>query len=95
MAEQHGGKKVVIGRDPILIGRSQECKIVFKDGPPGVSGRHCALTWDAEKRSFILKQVLAAPDGYDYDKYNALRSTYLYNCDGKAAKRLLVALNKE
>ena len=57
MAEQHGGKKVAISGDAILIGRSQDCKIVFKDGTPGVSSRHCALTWDAEKRNFILKDM--------------------------------------
>ena len=57
LAEQHGGRKVTLGREAILLGRSRDCKIVYREDTPGVSGRHCAVTWDGEKREFIVKDM--------------------------------------
>lgn len=57
LSSQHGGKKVAIKNGSVLIGRSSECKIIFKEGTPGVSGKHCAVTWDAEKKNFIVKDM--------------------------------------
>ena len=57
LAQQHGNRKVSLGADAILLGRTSECKIMYKDGTPGVSGKHCAITWDADKNEFIVKDM--------------------------------------
>lgn len=57
LAEQHGNRKVPLGRDSILLGRSSSCKIVYQEDTPGVSGRHCAITWDPDKQEFIVKDL--------------------------------------
>ena len=57
LAEQHGNRNVPLGRDSIVLGRSSSCKIVYQEDTPGVSGRHCAITWDSEKQEFIVKDL--------------------------------------
>ena len=57
LAEQHGGQKVALGREAVLRGRSRDCKVRFKEETPGVSSRHCAVTWDPDAREFILKDM--------------------------------------
>lgn len=57
LAVQHGGKKVPIGDQAILVGRSGECRIVYAENTPGVSGRHCAIAWDATANEFIIKDL--------------------------------------
>ncbi len=56
-AEQHGNRKVPLEKGTLLLGRSSECKIVYKDGTPGVSGRHCAILWDPGRESFLVKDL--------------------------------------
>lgn len=57
MSAQHQGMRVSLSDRQILIGRSKECTIVFKEGTPGVSGRHCSLAWDASSRDFVLTDL--------------------------------------
>ena len=57
LARQHGDKKIRLGSDAIILGRSKDCKIVYSDNTPGVSGKHCAITWDPDKKEFILKDM--------------------------------------
>ncbi|NMA08804.1 MAG: FHA domain-containing protein [Clostridiales bacterium] len=55
MAAQHGGMTVELSSAPILIGRDvASCRIVFTGGTPGVSARHCQVTYDAASGSFVL-----------------------------------------
>lgn len=55
MSAQHNGMQVTVGADKILIGRDPSaCKIVFRDKTPGVSGRHCSVSWDAGRKEFVL-----------------------------------------
>ena len=57
LSPQHGGKKVAVGAEAILLGRSKDCQIMYKEDTPGVSGRHCAITWDGERRCFVVKDL--------------------------------------
>lgn len=57
LSSQHGGKKVKIGKEPTLAGRSKDCKIIYDESTPGVSGRHCAITWDDSAKEFIIKDL--------------------------------------
>ena len=57
LSDQHGNQKVYLGEESILVGRSRECKIIYKEGTPGVSGRHCTIAWDAEKNCFIVRDL--------------------------------------
>lgn len=55
MSAQHNGMQVTVGADKVLIGRdASTCQIVFYDKTPGVSGRHCSVSWDAERKEFVL-----------------------------------------
>ena len=41
-----------------LSGTSQtECQVVFRPGTPGVSRRHCSITWDEASGDFILTDL--------------------------------------
>ena len=58
MAEQHKGAKAELGADQLLIGRdSVTCKIVFREGTPGVSTRHCSVSWDPATGDFLLTDL--------------------------------------
>lgn len=53
MAPQHGGMMLNAENRQIVIGR-KGCDVVFEDNTPGVSGRHCALYWDANAQEFVV-----------------------------------------
>lgn len=58
LAQQHNGTRIPIQGRQILIGTSQtECQVVFRSGTPGVSRRHCSITWDASSGDFILTDL--------------------------------------
>lgn len=58
LAAQHAGQKVILDENAIILGRDAEaCKIVYGEGTPGISRKHCALTWDAEKQCFVLMDL--------------------------------------
>ncbi len=47
----HAGSHVMIGRDPA------NCKVVFREGTEGVSGRHCSVSFDETSGDFILTDL--------------------------------------
>lgn len=58
LAQQHNGVRIPIQGRQILIGTSQgECQVVFRAGTPGVSRRHCSISWDAATGDFILTDL--------------------------------------
>lgn len=58
LAQQHNGMRIPIQGRQILIGTSEtECQVVFRSGTPGVSRRHCSLSWDGASGDFILTDL--------------------------------------
>lgn len=58
MAVQHNGMTLVVGSDPILIGRdAANCKLAYAEGTAGVSGRHCSVAYDAQTGEFIITDL--------------------------------------
>ena len=58
LAQQHNGVRIPIQDRQILIGTSQgDCQVVFRSGTPGVSRRHCSISWDAATGDFILTDL--------------------------------------
>lgn len=58
MSAQHGGKTFPVGKAPLTIGRNAaDCVIVFKEGTPGVSGRHCTIAYNSETSVFTLTDL--------------------------------------
>lgn len=58
LAQQHNGVRIPIQGRQILIGTSQgECQVVFRPGTPGVSRRHCSISFDAATGDFILTDL--------------------------------------
>ena len=58
MAVQHRGQKVEITSGQIMIGRNKtDCAIVFSASTPGVSGRHCSVSYDAASGDFVLTDL--------------------------------------
>lgn len=54
-APQHRGSRVELSEYPIVLGRSrQDCAVVYQEGTPGVSSRHCSLSWNKDSGDFIL-----------------------------------------
>ncbi|MBO6041537.1 MAG: trypsin-like peptidase domain-containing protein [Oscillospiraceae bacterium] len=57
LAAQHGGMRVQIGAQPVMIGRQDDCVIRFQSGTPGVSRVHCQVAWDPVSKEFILTDL--------------------------------------
>ena len=59
LSAQHGGATVsVAGQQGVLVGRDGSvCGIVFKEGTPGVSARHCSVVWDGRTGEFLLTDL--------------------------------------
>lgn len=59
MAPQHGGMVVQLhGGQPVQLGRdSAVCRVVFRDGTPGVSNRHCQVYYDQGEGVFVLTDL--------------------------------------
>lgn len=57
-ATQHAGKTFPVGLAPVTVGRnSAECVIVYEPGTPGVSGKHCTVSFDATSRQFTVTDL--------------------------------------
>lgn len=58
MAPQHGGMVVQLHGQPVQIGRdSAVCRMVYRDGTPGVSNRHCQVYYDQGEGVFVLTDL--------------------------------------
>lgn len=58
LSSQHGGQRVTLtGTQPLLIGRASDCGIVFQSGTPGVSARHCSISYDESSGDFLLTDL--------------------------------------
>lgn len=58
MSAQHNGMSFPIGGAPILVGRDTvNCTIVYREGTPGVSGRHCTIEWDPRTEEFLITDL--------------------------------------
>ena len=51
---QHGGKTFPVGKAPVMIGRDAA---VFQEGTPGVSGKHCTVSYDSSTQEFTLTDL--------------------------------------
>lgn len=57
LSAQHNGAVFAV-KGQILIGRDQAtCAIAFREGTPGVSGRHCSLKYNEATNDFILTDL--------------------------------------
>ena len=55
---QHGGKTFPVGKTPVMIDRdAANCVIVFQEGTPGVSGKHCTVSYDSSTQEFTLTDL--------------------------------------
>lgn len=57
LSVQHGGERVSLKGRQILIGRDASANIRYKEGTPGVSGRHCTLAYDEATGDFLLTDL--------------------------------------
>ena len=58
MAPQHGGLVVQLHHQPVQVGRdSAVCRIVYQDGTPGVSSRHCQVYYDEGTGMFVVTDL--------------------------------------
>ena len=55
---QHSGKKFPVGLAPVMVGRNAaECVIVYQPGTPGVSGKHCTVSFDSQSQEFTVTDL--------------------------------------
>lgn len=58
MSSQHLGLIIKITSQPSFIGRDPSiCRVVFKEGTPGVSSKHCQIYYDENNKTFILTDL--------------------------------------
>ena len=57
-ASQHNGQTFPVGRAPVTVGRNAaECVIVYQPGTPGVSGKHCSISFDSDTKTFTVTDL--------------------------------------
>ena len=55
---QHSGLKVPVGGTPVMVGRDRgQCAIVYEEGTPGVSRRHCTISFDLSAQAFVVTDI--------------------------------------
>ncbi len=58
MAPQHGGMVVQFHHQPVQIGRDPAtCRLVYQDGTPGVSSKHCQVYFDEQEQMFVVTDL--------------------------------------
>ena len=58
MAPQHAGQVVQLHHQPVQLGRdSAVCRLVYQDGTPGVSARHCQIYYDQREGVFVVTDL--------------------------------------
>ena len=59
LSPQHGGMVVQLHhQQPVQIGRdSATCRLVYQDGTPGVSSRHCQVYYDEREGVFVVTDL--------------------------------------
>lgn len=58
LSAQHNGMRLALSQKPMIIGRDPaSCELTFRDGTPGISGRHCSVAWDANTRMFTVTDL--------------------------------------
>ncbi|MCM1160530.1 MAG: FHA domain-containing protein [Roseburia sp.] len=58
LSAQHNGAVYQLNDRQILIGRDvANCTVVFQKGTPGVSSKHCSLSYDKSTGEFILTDL--------------------------------------
>lgn len=58
MAPQHGGMVVQIHGQPVQVGRDAAvCRLVYQDGTPGVSSKHCQVYFDPKDGQFVVTDL--------------------------------------
>lgn len=58
VALQHNGTSYSLGSSPLYIGRDKTvCNLTYKEGTAGVSAKHCAIIYSADKNEFMLKDL--------------------------------------
>ena len=85
MSVQHNGMTFAVHATPIMIGRDPAtCKVVFKEGTEGVSGRHCSVSFDESSGDFVLTDLRSTYGTYlmNGQKLNANVPYHLKAGDG-------------
>ncbi|MBR5421892.1 MAG: trypsin-like peptidase domain-containing protein [Lachnospiraceae bacterium] len=58
MSAQHNGMTIALSSAPVMIGRDPAtCKLVYKEGTAGVSGRHCQIAFDQASGDFLITDL--------------------------------------
>lgn len=58
LSSQHNGATYQLNGRQILLGRDMSnCTVIFRDGTPGVSNRHCSVAFDEGSGEFIVTDL--------------------------------------
>ena len=58
LASQHSGMVVALHHQPVQVGRDRAtCRLVYQDGTPGVSSRHCQVYYDEGTGMFVVTDL--------------------------------------
>ena len=58
LSPQHGGMVVQIHHQPVQLGRDGAvCRLVYQEGTPGVSSKHCQIYFDEKEGVFVVTDL--------------------------------------
>ena len=58
LSPQHAGQVVQLHQQPVQLGRDAAvCRLVYQEGTPGVSARHCQVHFDRQEGVFVVTDL--------------------------------------
>lgn len=91
LSAQHNGAVYQLNGRQILIGRDvANCTVVFQKGTPGVSSKHCSLSYDKSTGEFILTDLKSS---YGTFLMNGQRLTAGMSCHLKPGDQFYMGSN--
>ena len=73
-------QRYTLTKEPVRLGSGNQCEIVLKT--PGVAAEHCALEWDSQSATWMLKPSISKADSLVRIRGSVVRSgVYLQNDD--------------
>ncbi len=58
MSVQHNGMQIPVSGQQFLVGRDPgSCKLVYQEGTPGISARHCSILYDVASQELLITDL--------------------------------------
>lgn len=79
----HKGKSIPLTTNVIMGRRGDACNVIFPDYMPGVSGIHCSIRWDADKKLCVFRDLNSTYGSRDLGRNEYQKAVDYYLGEGE------------